>query len=281
MKPANVLAFAAYEVKRAIARKKVLALVVITIVLDTIPYLALSYAGSSLIPVVNRPFLWVAGVFIPQALFLQFIALLISAGSMSEEYEQGTAEVLLSKPVSRDEYFWGKFGGGFALLCIVVVLNASLSVTTATFTFGPQLGLQILPTVVAAQAFSAILFFSAAFMIGELVRRSSLSYILGAAVFFTSQVAGLYLNLIFRLTGNQFYHAIDLYLPTTPVDSLPTILASPSLPSGAASILEFVGASSVETSVLFSALLIAVYSLVCLAIARTYFNWADVAKRIT
>jgi len=103
----KVRTIAFYELRRTVARKKVLALVILTILVDTIPYYFLSTAGSSSVPLAARPYLWVVGVFLPQAFFLQFIALFISAGSMSEEYEQGTAEILLSKPVSRDEYFWG------------------------------------------------------------------------------------------------------------------------------------------------------------------------------
>jgi len=271
---------AVYEIRRTIARKKVLALVVLTILLDTLPYYFLSSAGTSIVPIAARPYLWVAGVFVPQALFLQFIALLISAGSMSEEYEQGTAEVLLSKPVSRDEYFLGKFSGGFLLMTLVVVLNAVLSVASSTFTFGPQLSLEILPSVVLSQVFSALVFFSVAFMIGEMVRRSSLAYIIASAVFFTSQIAGIYLGLVTRLTGNQFYHLVDLYLPTSPVNSLPLLVARPGLPSGANSILQLVGIDAIESSVILSVGLIAAYAVAALFIARMYFSWVDVSKRV-
>ena len=277
----KVRTLAIYELRRTVARKKVLALVILTILLDTLPYYFLSNAGTSIVPLSARPYLWVAGVFVPQALFLQFIALLISAGSMSEEYEQGTAEILLSKPVSRDEYFLGKFSGGLSLLALVVALNAVLSVASSTFTFGPQLSLEILPSVVLSQVFSALVFFSAAFMIGELVRRASLAYIIASAVFFTSQIAGIYLGLIFRLTGNEFYHLLDLYLPTSPVNSLPLLVARPSLPSGASSVLQLVGINAIESSVLFSIGLIAVYAIASLLITRFYFNWADISKRVT
>jgi ABC-2 type transport system permease protein len=277
---AKVWAFAIYEVRRAVARKKVLALVVLTILLDTIPYYALASSGTSIIPAVARPYLWVAGVFVPQAFFLQFIALLISAGSMSEEYEQGTAEVLLSKPVTRDEYFFGKFTGGFLLMTLVVLLNATLSVASATFTFGQQMELGILPPVILSQIFSALVFFSVAFMVGELTRRSSLSYILASAVFFTSQIAGIYLNLINTLTGNAFYLVVDRYLPTSPVDSLPVLVGQPSLPTGALPLLRLVGINSVETSIPLCIALIAVYAVVAIVLARTYFTWADVAKRV-
>jgi ABC-2 type transport system permease protein len=280
MRLGRVLTFSRYEVRRAVARKKVLSVVALTILLDTVPYYALSGAGTSLIPAPLRPYLWVVGVFVPQAFFLQFIALLIAAGSMSEEYEQGTAEVLLSKPVGRNEYFLGKYLGGYALLVFVVILNVVLSVASATYVFGPQMGLSILPFVLLVQAFSGLVFFSFSFMVGELVRRSSLSYILSSAVFFASQIIGIYFTIIFELTGQLTYRVASLYLPTSPVDSLPLLLARPSLPSAVGTLFRLGGIGAVETSVWFSVLLIAAYSASAVMIAVAYFDRVDVAKRI-
>ena len=145
MRASRVLTFARYEIRRAVARKKVLALVALTVLIAIAPYYALDATHTSLITPPLRPYLWILGVFLPQAFFLQFTALLIAAGSMSEEYEQGTAEVLLSKPVSREEYFFGKYLGGYALVVGIVVLDVVLSITSATFVFGPQQELGIVP----------------------------------------------------------------------------------------------------------------------------------------
>jgi ABC-2 type transport system permease protein len=281
MRADRIVTFARYEIQRAVARKKVLAIVALTILLDTVPYYALAGRSLSIIPPPLHPYLWIVGVFIPQALFLQFIALMIAAGSMSEEYEQGTAEVLLSKPVGRDEYFFGKFIGGYILLVLVVVLNAVLSVASATFAFGPQVELDVLPLVLAAQIFSALVFFSLAFMVGELVRRSSLSYIISSAIFFTSQIVGIYLTLVYTLTGDGLYRAAGLYLPTAPVDSLPLLLAQSRFPSSVQTLFRIGGAGAVETSVTFSALLIGVYAVSALVVAISYFSRADIAKRVT
>ncbi len=281
MRASRVMTFARYEIRRAVARKKVLALVALTILLDTAPYYALAASHTSIVPAPLHPYLWIVGVFVPQAFFLQFIALLIAAGSMSEEYEQGTAEVLLSKPVSRDEYFFGKYLGGYVLLVAIVVLNALLSIASATFVFGPQTSLEILPLTLLAQAFSSLVFFSFAFMVGELMRRSSLSYILSSAVFFTSQILGIYLNLIYSLTGGDIYKIANLYLPTSPVDSLPLLLTEPSFPSTVLTLFRFGGATPVESSIVLSATLIAAYALSAVVIALAYFGRADVAKRVT
>lgn len=276
----KVRAFALYEVRRAVARKKVLALVVLTILIDTLPYFLLRSSGPSLFPVVDDPYIWVLGIFVPQGFFIPFTALLISAGSMSEEYEQGTAEVLLSKPVSREEFFFGKFSGGFFVLTIVILLNATLSVTSATLSFGTQLALGILPLVVVSQIFSSVVFYSVAFMSGELVRRSSLSYVLASAVYFTSEIAGIYLRVIYELTGNVLYQQINSYLPTTPVSSLPYLVAGPGLPKEALSVLGFIGSGAIETSISFSVGLILVFALASIFLAALHFRWADVAKRV-
>ncbi len=280
MRASTVLTFAGYEIRRAVARKKVLALVALTILISTVPYYALYATHTSLVTPPLRPYMWILGVFLPQAFFLQFTALLIAAGSMSEEYEQGTAEVLLSKPVSRDEYFFGKYFGGYTLVVGIVILDAILSITSATFVFGPQVELDILPMVLLSQVFAALVFYSFAFMVGELMRRSSLSYILSASVFFTSEVVGVYLNVLYSLTGTSIYRLANLYLPTSPVDSLPLLLAEPKFPSAVLTIFRF-GATPVEPSVGVSALLIAVYFLSAVLIALAYFRRMDVAKRVT
>ncbi len=276
----HIIAFARYEIRRATARKKVLVLVVVTILISTIPVVLIKSVGGNLFPPDDYPYVWVLGIFVIQGFFLPFTALLIAAGSMSEEYEQGTAEVLLSKPVTRDEYFAGKFLGGFSLITGVIVLDAILSVSASTFTFGTQQSIGIVPAVALSQIYSALIFFSIAFMSGELVRRSSLSYIIASAVYFTSEVSGIVLRGIYTLTGNALYQQINVYLPTTPVSSLPQQVGLPKLPSEAKFILSFIGNGPTETSVLFSIGLIALYAIVAVAIARTYFNWVDIAKRV-
>jgi ABC-2 type transport system permease protein len=277
-----IYVFARYELKRALARKKILAFVVFTLLIDTAPYFALASTGASFIPKNAFPYLWVAGVFLPQSLFLQFVGLLIAAGAMSEEYEQGTAELLLSKPVSRSDYFLGKFLGGYSLLLSIIVLNSVAVLMVTTGIFGAQQSLGELPDIIVLQAYSSLLFYSFAFMIGELVRRSSLSYILASAVFFASQLIGVYLSLIYSLTGDSLYRAIDLYLPTSAVISLPLEYARLHLPSSAQELLLIASPPGIiERSAVFSSVIILLYICAALITSHTYFVKADIAKRIS
>jgi ABC-2 type transport system permease protein len=274
--------FLAYEYRRAIARRKVVALVVFTVLLDTVPYYALVTNAPNLIPPQYHPYVWVIGVYAPLSIFLQFIAILIAAGAMSEEYEQGTAELLLSKPVSKAEYFVGKYLGGYTLLLTLILLNSTLTVLSAYTSFGVQLGLGALPYVLLGECISSSVFFSLAFMVGELVRRSSLSYIISSAIFFTSEILGVYFGLISSITGSKLYLHLERVLPTSPVDSLPIQLGVPRLPAGVGTLLTIVGPSqSVETSILASVGLIAAYVFSGVFIAYAYFSYMDVSKKIS
>jgi ABC-2 type transport system permease protein len=281
-RPDVILSFMKYEIKRAIARRKVLALIAFTVLLDTLPYYALSTAGPSFIPSSAYPYIWIAGVFAVQPLFLNFTAVLIAAGAMSEEYEQGTAELLLSKPVERNDYFAGKFLGGYALFLTILLFSIALSVASAFTFFGAQSGLEIIPGLFFVQAFASLIFYSLAFMFGELVRRSSLAYIFSSAVFFSSIIISTYMGFIYTLTGKEVYKTIQVYLPTSPANSLPVQYAIPLLPQTASTILQFVGSGTavVPTLDLSVAILLA-YAIPSILIAAAYFWFSDISRKMS
>ena len=280
-RPSRVSAFAVYEVKRALARRKVLAMVGFIALLDTVPYYILATSGTTIIPLQVYPYLWLAGVLAPFGLFIQFVAILIAAGAMSEEYESGTAELLLAKPVSRAEFFVGKFLGGYLLLALLITLNALLSVAAASLTFGAQAGLGTLPGVVVVEAYASALFFSVAFMFGELVRRSSLAYILASALIVASQIIGTYLSIAYELTGNTLYQTVHVYLPTTVAGSLPPQFEQPMLPSSAGKLFQLIlGPAGGTPSEVVAALIVGAYLVAAVGIAFGYFRWADVARRV-
>jgi ABC-2 type transport system permease protein len=281
IRPSRVYAFAAYEVKRAVARKKVLAVVAFVALIDTVPYYILASSGTTLIPLIVYPYVWVAGVLAPFGFFIQFVAILTAAGAMSEEYEAGTAELLLAKPVGRAEFFLGKYLGGYVLVAFVIVLSAILSVVAASLTFGEQAQLATLPGVVLVEIYSSALFFSVAFMLGELVRRSSLAYILSSALIVASQIIGFYLSIAFELTGNVFYESLHAYLPTTIAATLPSQYEQGLLPSAAGRLFSLIlGPGSGVPSEASAAILVGTYLVIATSVALAYFRWADVARRI-
>ncbi len=278
-----IVSFVTYEIKRAIAKRKVLALLAFTVLLDTLPYYLFSTAtaGTGIVPAQAFPYVWVAGVFGLQPLFLNFTAILIAAGAMSEEYEQGTAELLLSKPVRKNDYFVGKFLGGFTLFMMGLGFNIVLSVGSASVFFGPQQSLEIIPGLFLVQAFSSLIFYSIAFMLGELVRRSSLAYIFSSAIFFASFIIAGYLDLIYTLTGKGVYRNVQIYLPTSSSNSLPIQYASPLLPQTVGIILRFVGTdNAVVPTIGLSIGILLTYTIAAITVAAGYFWYADVSRRM-
>jgi len=282
-----VFTFLRYEIKRSIARRKIIALGFFTLLIGTAPYFLLSYLGGGhgVLITILRPYfayLWVVGVFLPQTFFIPFTAILISGGAMSEEYEAGTAELLLSKPVTKADYFAGKFLGGYLLIVFIIGLNMILSVLAATATFGPQMALNTLPLVFVAESFASLLFFGMGFMFGELVRRSSLSYIISSATFFTSEIFGIALTVVYTLTSLQYYRQIQLFLPTAPMSSIALLVEKPYLPSSVSRLLSFASfGGAVETSLSFSIALILVYFLTTLVISFVYFEQADISRKVS
>ncbi len=283
MRSRVVYSFLRYEIKRGIARKKVLAIWAFAVLLETVPYFVLSTSDvTTIIPRQAYPYIWVAGVFAPLSLFIPFMGIMIAAGAMSEEYEQGTAELILSKPVSRAEYFLGKFVGGYLLLISTIILSTVLGILAAYAAFGVQEGIDVLPGVILVVAYSSLVFYSLAFMLGEIIRRSSLAYIFSSAIFFSSQILGVYLSVISELTSRDIYRTIHILLPTAAVDSLPLQYAIPRLPSDVQLIFRFLGgANIVEHTIGFSALIIGIYFLATAFIALSYFWFADVSRRIS
>jgi ABC-2 type transport system permease protein len=280
-----ILTFASYEIRRAIARKKVLALVIFTILLSVLPYYALSAARAKIFLTAGAssiyPYVWIAGILLVGPLFLNFTAILIAAGAMSEEYEQGTAELLLSKPVRRSDYFTGKFLGGYSLLLFILALTLILSVGSAYTFFGPQSSLGIIFGLFLIQAFSSLAFYSLAFMFGEIMRRSSLAYIFSSATFFASFIISAFLGGIYRVTSEPVYKTVQTYLPTSPASSLPIQYALPKLPSSLSTILTILNPTAIVPTLSLSIEILLAYTIVSISIALTYFLYADISRKLS
>lgn len=276
-----IFTFASYEIKRAIARKKVLVLIVFTVLLNVLPYYALSAAGATLIKPSIYPYIWVVGILFAVPLFLNFTAILIAAGAMSEEYEQGTAELLLSKPVRRSDYFAGKFLGGYLLFLSILALSLFLSVASAFTFFGAQSSLYLIPGLFLTQAFSSLAFYSLAFMLGELIRRSSLAYIFSTTVFFSSYIISLFMGAIYEITGKEIYKTVRIYLPTSPASSLPIQYASPKLPSTLSTVSRLFSTTTSVPTISLSIEILLAYTIATLVIAVAYFLNADISRKLS
>ncbi|BCS92662.1 hypothetical protein L3N51_02070 [Metallosphaera sp. J1] len=217
-----------YELRRSVARKKVISLIAITVLFEVGVYVALSQVRSPRIEELIAPIspiLWLAGVLLPQSLLLHFIAISIASGSLSEEYEQGTVDFFLTKSITRLKFGLSKLAGGYILVIGIYLLMVLLAVTLSELLFGTQIELQFLPGLVGSVIFSSLTFFSVAFMSGELLRRSSLAFLVSSSVLIGSILIGAVLVFVARLTNDPVFNSIAIALPSWGATELPFLYA--------------------------------------------------------
>jgi len=221
----QIFTIAKYEWRRALARKKVSLLIILTIIAEFLPYIVLTQLPIPRVIQNVKSLMWLVGTIFPHGLLLQFIAIFIATSSTAEEYEQGTADIILSKPMSRTEYLLGKFVGGYTLLAFIAFITSSLAIILSYAVFGSQQYVEYSPTIYIAIIFSTLAFFSIGFMTGELFRVSSLAYLVSSSVFISAVILGPFLILASNLTGEQFYLGVVKWLPNWGPTNLPIMTA--------------------------------------------------------
>lgn len=268
-----------YEWKRALAKKKILALVTLAIVIQVLPFAIFTQVSPGFLTEEAKATMWIFGVLGGQSLFIQLVAIIIAGGSMAEEYEHGTADILLSKPIKRLEYLSGKFLGGFLLLIAIEAVMVVTGVLMGFAFFGPQNQLQFAPVIFVAIAYSSLLFFSLTFMFSEAMRRGTLAMLAAIGVFITSQIVYGVLLVLYTLSqaaGHpvQFYLDVSKVLPTWSAGNLPMFIASELMPTLRNPLIALV-----TGDIALSAAVIAAYMVVSIAIAVIRQLKSDITKK--
>jgi len=270
-----------YEWRRALAKKKFLALVILVFAVQIIVFVVFNHLFTH--PPLDleiwleqiKPLMWTLEVLAPQGFFSVLIAIMIAGESMSEEYEHGTADILLSKPITKIEYISGKYLGGLSLFSFVAALTTVLGVILSITFFSPQENLQFVPHVYLAVVYSNLVFLSLAFMFSEVLRRTTLALLSAIGVFIASTVISGILTMVHMITQEQLYLKASRWLPDWCVSTFPDFVIReladiPSIPFAAS-------AGEVET--VLAGVLIAVYTIVFVAIAVVRIVRSDVTKK--
>lgn len=272
-----------YEWRRALAKKKFLVLLILALALQvglfalfyyffTNPPPGFTVIGPSLEEV--KAMMWLVGVLGPQGLFIPLIAIVIAGGSMSEEYEHGTADILLSKPITKIEYMTGKFLGGLALLGFVIALTTTLGATLAYGLFGPQESIQFAPVIYLVLLYSNMLFFSMAFMFSEVFRKTTLSILATVSILVASAFIGGILSTMYFMTQEQLYLEVSKWLPSWSVSNLPSFVASELITAPQSPFVSMPGGD-----IQLAAAIIAVYTIASILIATIKLVRSDVTKK--
>jgi len=272
-----------YEWRRALAKKKFLVLLILALALQvglfalfhyffTNPPPGFTVIGPSLEEV--KAMMWLVGVLGPQGLFIPLIAIVIAGGSMSEEYEHGTADILLSKPITKIEYMTGKFLGGLSLLGFVTALTTTLGATLAYGLFGPQESIQFAPVIYLVLLYANLLFFSMAFMFSEIFRRTTLSILAAVGILVASSFIGGILSMMYSMTQEQLYLEVSKWLPNWSVSNLPSFVASELITAPQSPFVSMPGGD-----IQLAAAIIAVYTIASILIATIKLVRSDVTKK--
>ncbi|QKR00316.1 ABC transporter permease [Metallosphaera tengchongensis] len=272
-----------YELRRSIARKKVISLIAITVFFEVGVYVALSEVRSPRIeqlisPI--QPILWLAGVLLPQSLLLHFIAISIASGSLSEEYEQGTVDFFLTKPITRAKFGLGKLIGGYILVISIYMLMVTLALALSEILFGYQVELQYLPGLVATVIFSSLTFYAISFMSGELLRRSSLAFLISSSILIGSVLIGAVLVFVARLTGDQVFNSVAISLPSWGATELPFLYAG-SIPGASVIVQALEIFPAIPGTQVDAVVLTLGYSIVSFIFAFMSLLSRDIPKRVS
>ena len=274
----SILTISQYEWRRALARKKVALLILFTILVEFLPFAVITLLPlPSFIQDVSG-IMWFIGALTPHFFFLQFVALLIGSGATAEEYGQGTADIILSKPISKMSYLIGKFLGGLTLFSFIALLTTILAILLSTFTFGAQSYLEFAPVVYFSLVFSTLVFFSFGFVMGEVFRSPTIAYLIASSIYIMSFILSPFLVFANSLTGDPFYLDISRALPTWSVQNFPIII-SQELFLGFDSI-PFISSGPMVGGTLLEAFTgILVYSSIGIVISFLRFLRTDVTKK--
>ena len=275
-----------YEWRRALAKKWFFALVILAFAIQVLVFVVFNFLFTN--PPTNlphilqvsleqiKPFMWIVEVLTPQGFFMSLIVIMIAGGSMSEEYEQGTSDILLSKPITKLEYMTGKYLGGLSLLSFVAALTTVLGVILAIAFFSPQESLQFIPHIYLAVVYSNLVFLSLAFMFSEVLRRTTLSYLSAIGVFIASMVVSGVLSAVYGFTGEQLYLDVSKWLPNWGVSSFPSFVMEKLMD---VPITLFTPTTQGDSDILLAGAFIAVYTAIFIIVATIRLVRSDVTKK--
>ena len=280
-----------YEWRRALAKKWFFVLVIMAFAVQILVFAVFNYLITSPLNVPpsllenikeTKPLMWVVEVLAPQGFFMSIIAIMIAGGSMAEEYEAGITDVMLSKPIRRLEYMTGKYLGGFSLLSFVAALTTTVGVILASV-FGPQNSLQLMPIMYLAMVFSNMVFLSLAFMLSEVLRRSTLAYFSAALIAFMHVFMHL-ISFVYSFTGEELYNEISKWLPDGGTSRFPSLLMGhlmdiPSNPFISSFISTYVSHEAGGSDILLAVALIVTYTAIFIAVAAIRIVKSDVTKK--
>jgi ABC-type transport system involved in multi-copper enzyme maturation permease subunit len=153
-----------YELLWNLRKRKLQAVLLIVVVVQIITFvlpLTLSYiTGQTIQPDPYR------ALSSPSGFFMFLIAIAIGMNSIPEEFEQGRAHVLFSKPVSRSLIFLAKSVAALIILTIAYIILYLTGLGLSYAIYGPQENMILSPVLILGILLSTLIYLSQVFFLG-------------------------------------------------------------------------------------------------------------------
>lgn len=220
-----------YEWRKALARKKFIALIVLVFAFQIIILIVFTHIFNN--PQDNyfqleraieqtKRLMWIVEVLAPQGFFTSLVAIMIVSGFMSEEPKKAKANI--SEPITEIERLTGRYLAGLSLLSFATALTTMFGAILAVAFFSPQENLQYIPHIYLAIVYSNLVFLSLAFMLSEIFRRTKLVIWSAVGVVVASLTIGGFLYAAYRYTEDLLYLEVSKWLPSWSVLNFPSFL---------------------------------------------------------
>ncbi len=263
------------------AKKRILVLIAAVFLTEAGLYLVITRLPPQFLGQLY-PYAWVLGVMAPTLGLIQVTSLMVGSTVFSDEYEAGTSDFWLTRPISRTEYYIGKVLGGLTPILCIVSAYIAFSVGIAWFVFGPQKRLDLLLTSFPASVASALPFYAIGLAFSEVLRRGMIATILSGLTFFGSYIFESYANIVSAFSNDRALLELTRFLPTWGSVRITTdVLAQGLSGSGLSStgIPGFLTGLSDGSSVSLMLLNVIAYTAIALLIAWLRLRTGDVSRR--
>ena len=185
-----LLALVRLEILASFRRRKILGLLVIAIMVDSLVWIPWQIPFLEQLPKAPYPLALEAlrydFVFGGSIGFIGF-ALFIAMDSISGEFEHGTIVTLLTKPVTKGMIYFGKFLGALSVLLVVFAVKLLNDVIWSTVFYGPQNDLTLQLVYLAGLLFNAVIFLSIVFGFASLTRSTIMTAMLSLGYYIVDQ----------------------------------------------------------------------------------------------
>lgn len=252
-RPEQISKIFSYEFSRAFKQKKYYAVLAVGIIFQ-LANLAIPKIYPEIESFVGFEYSQIAiqSVLFPTGFFTLIISLAVAFNSISGEFENKSAKLLFTKPLSKIEFYVGKFLGSLGAVIVAILVWVIVGLSGYVI-YESQALLGNVPFVFLALIYAALPFLAIIAAVSAITKKSTVSAVIVLVIYFTQTIA--------LIPILQFIYNIDIikFLPNWGIENFPMAIA---------------GISSLDS--FLAALSIAIYTLVPFLAGLIYFEYSDI-----